>query len=62
MVGSGTGYYLYDGKVIPITWQKQSERARTRFYSLDGDELVLKRGKIWVQVVKLDYSIAGEEE
>ncbi len=64
LVGSGTGYYLYDGKVIPITWQKQSERARTSFYTENGEELVLKRGKIWVQVVKLDYQIetVGEEE
>ncbi len=62
LVGSGTGYYLYDGKVIPISWQKTSERARTRFYTEDGKELVLKRGKIWVQVVKLDYQIATEEE
>ncbi len=62
LVGSGTGYYLYDGKVIPITWQKQSERAKTRYYTMDGDELVFKRGKIWVQLVKLDYQLNGEEE
>ncbi len=62
LVGSGTGYYLYDGKVIPITWKKQSERARTRYYTIDGDELVFKRGKIWVQFVKLDYQLKGEEE
>ncbi len=62
LVGSGSGYYLYDGKVIPITWKKQSERAKTRYYTIDGDELVFKRGKIWVQLVKLDYKLNGEEE
>ncbi len=62
LVGSGSGYYLYDGKVIPISWQKPSERARTRFYTEDGQELVMKRGKIWVQVVKLDYQISDEGE
>ncbi len=62
LVSSGTGYYLYDGKVIPITWQKQSERAKTRYYTADGDELVFKRGRIWVQLVKLDYKLNGEEE
>lgn len=62
VVGSGTGYYLYDGVIIPITWQKSSDRSRTRYYTEDGKELVMKRGKIWVQIVEKNFELIENEE
>ncbi len=62
VVGSGKGHYLYDGVAIPITWKKDSKRARTRYYTSDGEELVLKRGKIWVQLVKPDFDLVQKGE
>ncbi len=62
VVGSGKGYYLYDGVAIPITWKKDARRERTRYYTADGDALVLKRGKIWVQLVKPDFELVQKGE
>lgn len=46
----GTGYYITAGKLQPITWKK-SEKARfMRFYSADGQALVLNPGKTYVAV------------
>lgn len=50
LVGSGTGYYATDGKIIPITWKKSSKKAQTKFYTEDGEELLLNPGKTWVAV------------
>lgn len=62
VVSSGTGYYLYDGLIIPITWQKSSDRSRTRYYTENGEELVMKRGKIWVQIVEKNFELIEDEE
>lgn len=50
LVGSGTGLYATNGKIIPITWKKSSENAQTKFYTEDGEELVLNPGKTWIAV------------
>ncbi len=50
LVGSGSGLYATNGKIIPITWQKTSENAQTKFFTEDGEELLLNPGKTWVAV------------
>lgn len=53
-VGEGKGAVARDGYLIPATWKKQSVSDRTRWYGADGQEIPLKAGKIWVQVVAGD--------
>ncbi len=50
MIGSGKGKYINKGKVIDITWKKESKRAMTKFYTGDK-ELILNPGKTWIQVI-----------
>jgi hypothetical protein len=57
LVGEGTGYYLAEGKVMPITWKKATEAARTVFYDAQGNPLVMVPGKLWVQVVPSDFQL-----
>lgn len=49
-IGQGQGLYFTNGEGIPISWEKASEKSRTRFYTDEG-ELVLNPGNSWIQVV-----------
>ncbi len=44
------GYYITNGKAIPITWKKDGEFGVTHYYDLDGNEITLNKGKTWVCV------------
>ncbi len=55
--GNGTGYYLTNGKVISITWKKESSKSKTYFYDLEGNEIVLNDGLTFVQVVPIGKSV-----
>lgn len=48
------GYYLTNGKAVPITWTKDSETGLTRYYNLDGSQVVVNRGKSYVTLVPDD--------
>jgi len=47
----GTGYYITQGKAIPITWKGGLEYEPTSYYDADGNEIVLNPGKTWVCTV-----------
>ena len=42
------GFYLTQGKIIPIKWAKADEWDRLRFYDLNGSEIELNRGKTYI--------------
>lgn len=50
-VGEGEGYYCTNGKYIPITWKKSSDNAKTKYYTEDGEELLLNPGKTWISII-----------
>lgn len=50
----GSGYYITQGKAIPITWVGGVEYAPTSYYDADGNELVLNPGKTWICTVLTD--------
>ena len=52
--GEGTGYYITDGKQIPITWKKETEWGPTHYYNEEGDEIMLNPGKTWVCIVQTE--------
>lgn len=64
--GTGTGYYLTNGKCISITWKKDSLKSKTYFYDLNGNEIVLNDGITFVQIVpkgqKIDITYKAVEE
>ena len=57
-MSGGTGYYITNQKAVPVTWEKQSESAPTRYYRADGSEITLNQGKTWVCVVQDTYEDA----
>lgn len=52
LVGEGNGKYITNGKVIDVKWVKKSREAKTLFYDLNGNEIVLNPGVTWIQVVE----------
>jgi len=51
LIGSGKGLVFEDGKVIQATWSKELRDSRTKFYDLDGQEIMFNRGNFWVSIV-----------
>lgn len=52
--GSGEGKFLTRGKMIDITWKKDSNTSETKYYDEDGKEIKLNTGKTWVHYVEND--------
>lgn len=50
-LSSGSGYYACDGKLIPIRWKKGAFQNQLKYYTEDGQELVVKAGKSWVCII-----------
>ena len=50
LVSSGKGYYVTEGKYIPIKWSKKSKNKMTNFYTMDGQDLKVNPGKTWISV------------
>ena len=54
LVGTGDGYYVSDGKIVPITWTKSTDDSVTKYSTADGKELQLNPGKTYVTVFESD--------
>lgn len=42
------GYYISEGAVQPITWSKADEYSPLKFFSEDGEEVQINRGKTYI--------------
>ncbi len=50
-IGSGTGYYFSDGKMVEIKWEKTERGAKTKYTLADGTPLKLNPGNTYIQIV-----------
>lgn len=50
-VGSGKGYYVTQGKYIPVTWEKPSRTAATVYKNEKGEEITLNPGQTWIMII-----------
>ena len=48
------GYYITDGRAVPITWSKDSETGITKYYDQSGHEIEINRGKTYISLVPED--------
>ncbi|HPU63703.1 MAG TPA: DUF3048 domain-containing protein [Mobilitalea sp.] len=46
----GTGYYITNGKMVPITWKKKEGKKWMRYYDSSGKELTINPGKTYIAV------------
>ena len=48
-IGEGRGgWYITNGKAMPIEWKKLSQTDVTRFYDMDGNEIKVNTGKTYI--------------
>ena len=59
-VGNGTGYYITNGKFLPIKWSKQSREGKTSYTFENGTEITLNDGNTFIQIVPTDANITIE--
>ena len=50
----GGGYYVTNGKAIPVTWKKEGMTSPTRYYDAAGNEITINTGKTYVAFVPVD--------
>lgn len=59
-VGSGTGYYISNGKYIEIKWSKKSRTEQTKYTDTEGKEILLNPGQTWVQITPTSGKVTIE--
>ncbi len=45
------GYYITNGKAIPVKWTKMNDLEPTRFYDLEGNEIKINVGKSYIALI-----------
>ena len=50
VVGSGEGMYITNGYAVPIKWSKADRYAKTKYTYVNGEELKLNDGNLFVQL------------
>lgn len=53
--GSGKGKFFTNGKMVDITWKKDSDTSATRYYYTNGDEIELNTGKTMICLIENSY-------
>lgn len=56
-IGSGSGYYITNGKYEEITWNKPSYSSKTKIRNLNNEEITLNDGLTFIQVVPDRYNV-----
>lgn len=49
-VGTGNGYYITNGKYVPITWKKDSRNAKSKYFYPDGTEIQVNDGRTYIEI------------
>ena len=50
-IGTGEGYFITEGKTIPITWEKDSRSSQTVYRDKSGEEITVNDGNTWIHIV-----------
>lgn len=53
-VGSGSGYYITNGKAIEITWSKKDRKSRMIYKDKNGNEIKLNDGNTFIEFQPTD--------
>lgn len=57
-VGSGTGYFVNNGRWIPINWSRASESSPFMYTLADGSGLELGRGRTYIGIIPTNESVS----
>ena len=56
-IGTGSGYFITNGCVKEITWQKDSRSSKTIYKYLDGTDVIVNDGNTFIQIVPINSNI-----
>ena len=56
--GTGKGYYITNGKSIPITWKKDSRNAKSKYFYSDGTEIQVNDGRTYIEVNPTEQTVS----
>ncbi len=45
------GYYITNGRAIPLSWKKDGDLGVTHYYNMENEEITLNQGKTWVCII-----------
>ncbi len=45
------GYYITNGRAIPLSWEKDGQFGVTHYYNVDKEEITLNQGKTWICII-----------
>lgn len=57
-IGSGTGYYITNGCIKKITWEKTSRTSKTIYRYENGEEIKVNDGNTFIQIIPIDSVIS----
>lgn len=60
-IGSGKAWFFSEGKLVKGTWRKRNDTGPTRFFDAAGTEVVLVRGRTFIQVVPIGTKVTVKE-
>ena len=55
--GTGNGYYITNGKYVPITWKKDTRNGKSKYYYSDGTEIQVNDGRTYIEVSPTNKSV-----
>ena len=56
-IGSGDGYFITNGYMIPITWEKRSRNSKTIYKYMNGTELKVNDGNTHIEIQPLNEDL-----
>lgn len=56
--GTGKGYYITNGKSVPITWKKDSRKSKTKYFYQDGTEIQVNDGRTYIELSPTDQNVS----
>ena len=60
LIGSGEAMYFTDGNMRKGTWERKDFSSLTKYYDMDGNEIGLKPGKTFIQIMRSDAEVSYE--
>lgn len=57
-IGTGEGYYISNGYAVPIKWEKENEKSKTKYkIASTGKELIVNDGNTYIQIYPADRNL-----
>lgn len=60
--GTGKGYYLTNGYVVPIIWSKDNRESQTKYAYQNGTEITVNDGNTFIQIEPISMTPTFSEE